>query len=91
MEKITVLNVPPVNLDINTIYIFFACPACKMINQIPINDVGFGFEMDMTVNDPAACQPWIECNCMGCGTYLEKQIGRIINDDVESIQKEDLN
>jgi hypothetical protein len=91
MEKITVLNVPPAELDSDSIYLFFSCPACKMINQVPINDVGFGFEMDMKINNPAACQPWIECNCMGCGTYLEKQIGRIINDDVESIQKEDLN
>jgi hypothetical protein len=65
------------DLDTRSIYLFFSCPTCQAINKQPISDVGFGFEMDLTVNDQAACQPFIECNCANCGTYLEKQIGRL--------------
>jgi hypothetical protein len=61
-------------LDLHMIWVTWGCPDCKQVVHQNLYDMGFGFEMDLTVGENGSCEPWIETDCPYCGQHFENKL-----------------
>jgi len=63
-------------LDMNQMWLTYTCPRCKHINQQSIHKVGFGIDLDLTVDENGRVIAWIEVKCDFCHIELERRLSK---------------
>ena len=58
------------------VYMFFTCPCCDHVQYMPIDDLSFCSDVDVSVAVDGSVDAWIESTCMWCGSHLKKELSR---------------
>ena len=65
---------PPKGLDLGTIWFTWACPSCKHLNYQTVEELGFGFDIDLIKRCSGHVETYLEVTCQVCGKQFSKSL-----------------
>ena len=63
-------------LDLEMVWVIWACPACELVAEQHINNVGFGMDMDLRVNLEGHCEAYLEVICPHCSKHITRKLSK---------------
>ena len=61
-------------IDLEMMWVTWACPACELVAEQHIGNVGFAFDMDLTVDLDGNCKAYLNVICPHCSGEFRREL-----------------